>query len=119
MKPSEAVEKLLTHLDLRERIVKGALEALEAHHVMPGAGQDNLKSRLDEITLLRRIVLCADFEAGEKRTHHAGDCTFYVAVINHTITDGICTCGYGLQYRYEHDGDESQLISKERLDSRW
>jgi hypothetical protein len=52
-----------------------------------------------------------------KRTGHAGDCTFYASLINQCITDGICTCGYGLQYRDDHDGDQSQMCSKELLDS--
>jgi len=28
---------------------------------------------------------------------------------------GICTCGYGHQYRYKHDGDEIEMYSVELL----
>jgi hypothetical protein len=43
---------------------------------------------------------------------HSGDCTIYAAMENRNSTDGICTCGYGLQRLRE--GDCSELLSKER-----
>jgi len=49
----------------------------------------------------------------KKRTNHWGDCTFYSSVINRRVYDGICTCGYGWEYRSDHEGDEKHLISKE------
>lgn len=42
---------------------------------------------------------------------HAGDCTIYASLINRKPTDGICTCGYGLQQKRE--GDFSQTYSNE------
>lgn len=39
---------------------------------------------------------------------HAGDCTIYAATENGSRTDGICTCGYGLQRLRLCDPSEMQ-----------
>lgn len=48
---------------------------------------------------------------------HDGDCTIYAAMINKNCTDGICTCGYGYEYKYLNNGSWDHLFSKERLDA--
>ena len=47
------------------------------------------------------------------KTNHDGDCTIYFALINERPEDGICTCGYGLQVKREHLGDDIQMYSPE------
>jgi len=48
-----------------------------------------------------------------KKTKHDGDCTIYSSLINGRPTDGICTCGYSHQLKY--DGDLSEMYSEEKL----
>jgi len=51
------------------------------------------------------------------KTRHDGDCTIYAVLENIGMPEaGICTCGYGHQYRREHDGDDSELYSKQLLE---
>lgn len=45
---------------------------------------------------------------------HDGDCSFYSALANGRVIDGICTCGYGMHY-FHRTNDCSQLYSNERL----
>lgn len=45
---------------------------------------------------------------------HDGDCSFYSALQNGRVIDGICTCGYGMHY-FHKTNDCSQLYSNERL----
>lgn len=44
---------------------------------------------------------------------HAGDCHIYAAG-NARLTDGVCTCGYGLHWLRTHPLDRSQLTSGRR-----
>jgi len=46
---------------------------------------------------------------------HDGDCTIYSTMINNFCTDGICTCGFGHEYKYTNKGSWKHLFSKERL----
>lgn len=46
---------------------------------------------------------------------HDGDCTIYSAIENGNATDGICTCGFGLQKKRHLDYTE--MFSDERLNS--
>lgn len=47
------------------------------------------------------------------QTKHDGDCTIYASLVNERPTDGICTCGYGLEQKRK--SDYSQMYSEERL----
>ena len=47
------------------------------------------------------------------RTKHYGDCTIYACLDNGRPEDGICTCGYGLDYLRETGGDTLHLYSDE------
>jgi len=49
------------------------------------------------------------------KTQHDGDCTYFASPINGRTTDGICTCGYGLQIFRQGDGDDSHLVSEDRV----
>lgn len=49
-------EVLRKHLDAREHFLRSTLESLQAHHVVPNAGQEGYKSRLDELALVRKIL---------------------------------------------------------------
>lgn len=46
------------------------------------------------------------------KQQHDGDCTIYSALINGRPEDGICTCGYGLQWLRENL-DRTHLYSNE------
>ena len=49
-----------------------------------------------------------------KKTRHDGDCTIYAVLENIGMPEaGICTCGYGHQYRYENAGDDKELYSQQ------
>ena len=47
------------------------------------------------------------------RTKHDGDCSIYSSSDNGKPEDGICTCGYGLDYLRRNGGDKSKLYSEE------
>lgn len=48
------------------------------------------------------------------KTKHDGDCTIYAVLENIGMPEaGICTCGYGHQYRVFNDGDDKELYSQE------
>lgn len=50
------------------------------------------------------------------KTRHDDDCTIYVSLVNIGMPEaGICTCGYGHQYKYTNTGDDSELYSQELL----
>ncbi len=51
------------------------------------------------------------------RTKHDGDCTIFSAMCNDRPEDGICTCGFGRVFLYEHDGNIDMMYSEERLES--
>ena len=46
------------------------------------------------------------------KTKHDGDCSIYAALDNIGMPEaGICTCGYGHQYKYSNDGDDKEMYS--------
>lgn len=47
------------------------------------------------------------------RTKHDGDCTIYSSLRNGRPEDGICTCGYGLEYFRRTAGEDAELYSEE------
>ena len=47
---------------------------------------------------------------------HAGHCTIFSALINGKPEDGICTCGYGLEYACRY-GSSEKMYSFERLEA--
>ena len=50
------------------------------------------------------------------KTRHDDDCTIYVSLVYIGMPEaGICTCGYGHQYKYTNTGDDSELYSQELL----
>ena len=49
------------------------------------------------------------------RSKHDGDCTIYAVLENIGMPEaGICTCGYGHQYRYKN-GDDKEMYSEQLL----
>ena len=62
-------------------------------------------------------VLAEEVASEDTPEVHSGDCTFF-ATGNGLPTDGICTCGYGLKVLASSEGDDVELISKERLAAR-
>lgn len=51
-----------------------------------------------------------------KKTNHDGDCTIYAVLHNGCPTDGICTCGYGLQ-QLRDGGSTESMLSAERQEA--
>jgi len=51
------------------------------------------------------------------RTRHDGDCTFYAAMENCQITDGICTCGYAHYWKPSIGAEQwyKMMYSEQRL----
>lgn len=47
------------------------------------------------------------------KTGHDGDCSIYSCLCNGNPEDGICTCGYGHQQRY--NGKDEEMYSWEVL----
>ncbi len=51
------------------------------------------------------------------KTKHDGDCTIYAALENIGMPEaGICTCGYGHQYKLFNNDDDKELYSQELRD---
>jgi len=50
------------------------------------------------------------------KIRHAGDCDIYASLCNGRPYDGLCTRGYGSDYRYHQGGDGVPLMGKERVD---
>lgn len=57
-----------------------------------------------------------DSDKSEISDQHDGDCTIYASLVNNEPSDGICTCGFGLDMIRKSSGDH--MYSKERLESR-
>ena len=51
------------------------------------------------------------------RTMHDYDCSIYECMVGGSPEAGICTCGYGVAYKLENDGNIREMYSDEQLQS--
>ncbi len=79
------------------------------------AGSDIRRDNRSHDRVAHRVLRIIDriAELPPEPTRHDGDCTIHISLDNGRLTDGFCTCGYGLSLARK--GDRSELLSDVRL----
>ncbi len=49
-----------------------------------------------------------------EKVDHDPDCHIFATTYNNMPTDGICTCGFGLEWARNHNGDAVNMFSENR-----